>query len=153
MSVLVDTGVLLRAFVKADPQCAPIRTALLELRRQNEELVASFQNVAEFSNVSTRPASSRGGYGLPVKTVQARVAFIERLCRRLVEDDEAYQYWKHLVSKYNITGVAVHDARLAAIMLAHGIQRVLTVNDRDFRRFESEGITVITPQDLAGSAT
>jgi predicted nucleic acid-binding protein len=153
MPVLVDTGVLLRAFVKADPHCRPIRTALQRLRRQDEELVASFQNVAEFINVSTRPTSARGGYGLPIKMVQARVGFIERLCRRLVEDDEAYQNWKHLVFKYNVTGVAVHDARLVAIMLAHGIKQVLTVNDRDFRRYEPEGIMAVTPQALIGNVT
>ncbi|MEX0611819.1 MAG: type II toxin-antitoxin system VapC family toxin [Pirellulales bacterium] len=153
MPVLVDTGVFLRAFVKADPHCGPIRTALLKLRRQDEELVVSFQNVAEFINVSTRPTSARGGYGLPVKIVQARVAFIERLCRRLVEDDEVYQYWKHLVFKYNVTGVAVHDARLVAIMLAYRMKQVLTVNDRDFRRYEPEGITAVTPQALIGNVT
>lgn len=113
----------------------------------------SFQNVAEFINVSTRPTSARGGYGLPVKIVQARVAFIERLCRRLVEDDEVYQYWKHLVFKYNVTGVAVHDARLVAIMLAYRMKQVLTVNDRDFRRYEPEGITAVTPQALIGNVT
>ena len=153
MPVLVDTGILLRAFVKADPNCEPIRVALLKLRRQNEELIVAFQNVAEFFNVSTRPFSSRGGYGLPVKMVQARVSFIERLCGRVSEDDQTYQQWKHLASKYDLAGVAVHDARLVAIMLTHGIQRVLTINDRDFRRYEPEGISAITPQMLVGGTT
>ena len=148
MPVLVDTGILLRAFVKADPNCAPIRAAIRHLRRQNEELVTTFQNVAEFCNVSTRPISARGGYGLSGKVVEARIAFVERLCRKLVESDHAYQHWKRLVSKYNVTGVAVHDARLAAMMLAHGIKSVLTVNDRDFRRYEAEGIEIFTPAEV-----
>jgi predicted nucleic acid-binding protein len=152
MPVLVDTGILLRAFVKADPNCEAIRAAVRQLRRRNQELVTSFQNVAEFFNVSTRPISARGGYGLSGKIVDARVAFIERLCRRLVEDDGAYQHWKRLISKYNVTGVAVHDARLAAIMLAHGIESVLTGNDRDFRRYEAEGIKVLTPQSVTADA-
>jgi predicted nucleic acid-binding protein len=146
MPVLVDTGILLRAFDKADPNCAAIRIALLQLRRRNEELVVTLQNVAEFFNVSTRHASARGGYGHPVKTVQARVGFIERLCRLEAEDNSTYEQWKHIVSRYNVTGVAVHDARLAAVMLAHNIVQVLTLNDRDFRRYEPEGISILTPQ-------
>jgi predicted nucleic acid-binding protein len=145
MPALVDTGILLRVFVKADPHCGPIRATLRQLRRQNEELVATFQNVAEFFNVSTRPYSARGGYGHSVGVVQTRVNFIERLCRRLSEDDQSYLRWKYLVSKYNLTGVAVHDARLVAIMLTHGVMSVLTINDRDFRRYEPEGISILTP--------
>jgi hypothetical protein len=83
-----------------------------------------------------------------VKIIEARVGFIERLCRRLFENERAYQHWKRIILKYNVMGVAVHDARLVAVMLAHGIQRVLTVNDRDFRRHEIEGIVVVTPQGL-----
>jgi predicted nucleic acid-binding protein len=148
MPVLVDTGILLRAFVPADPNCAPIREALMRLRRQNEQLVTSFQNIAEFVNVSTRPVSARGGYGLPLKIVEARVAFIERLGRRLPEIEATYQRWKGLLSKYGVTGVGVHDARLVALMLSHGVQQVITFNDRDFRRYEPEGIKVLTPQSI-----
>jgi predicted nucleic acid-binding protein len=152
MPVLLDTGILLRAFVPADPDCGPIRSALRQLRRQNEELFTTFQNVAEFYNVSTRPVTARGGYGLPVKTVEARVAFIERLGPRMIENDDVYRQWKRLISNYKVTGVAVHDARLVAMMLAHGVGRVLTVNDRDFRRYEPEGIGVLTPQMLVEEA-
>jgi predicted nucleic acid-binding protein len=64
MPTLVDTGILLRGFARTDPQYSDIRRALLKLRRQGEEFLTSFQNIAEFVNVSTRPASARGGYGL-----------------------------------------------------------------------------------------
>jgi predicted nucleic acid-binding protein len=146
MSVLVDTGILLRAFDTADPYCESIRATVRQLRRQNEELMVTFQNVAEFVNVSTRPLSARGGYGQTLSMVQARVNFIERLYRRLSEDDHSYQQWKQLISKYSVSGVAVHDARLVAIMLSHDVKQVLTLNDRDFRRYEPEGISIITPQ-------
>jgi predicted nucleic acid-binding protein len=145
MAVLVDTGILLRAFVKADPNCGAIRTALLDLRRRNEELVVTFQNVAEFVNVSTRPVSARGGYGQHVQKVLARVSFVERICTQLGEDESTYQVWKNLIARHELTGVAVHDARLVATMLTHGIASVLTMNDRDFRRYESEGIRILTP--------
>jgi hypothetical protein len=40
----------------------------------------------------------------------------------------------------------MHDARLVSVMLAHGVQSMLTLNVRDFRRYE--GISVYRPGDL-----
>jgi predicted nucleic acid-binding protein len=62
MLYLVDTGVLLRLFNKADPDSMAIRNALLKLKREGHRFVVSTQNVAEFWNVCTRPASARGGF-------------------------------------------------------------------------------------------
>lgn len=149
MSILLDTGILLRAFVKADPLNPSIRQAIVEYRRQREDLVTAFQNVAEFSNVSTRPVSARGGYGIPVAKVALRVRFVERLCRRLFENERSYEIWRHLIDRYDLSGVSVHDARLVAIMQAHGVDRILTTIERDFRRYEPEGIVVVTPQSAA----
>jgi predicted nucleic acid-binding protein len=148
MSILLDTGILLRAFVKADPLNATICQAIAQYRRQGEELVTTFQNVAEFSNVSTRPVSARGGYGIPVAKVGLRVRFIERLCRKLFENERSYEIWRQLIDRYDVSGVAVHDARLVAIMQAHGVDRILTANERDFRRYEPEGIVIVTPQSV-----
>jgi predicted nucleic acid-binding protein len=144
MSVLVYTGILLRVFVKADPLNRSIRDALRKLRIENEELVTTFQNVAEFCNVSTRPVSARGGYGIPMTKVGMRVRFVERICRVLFENERSYSIWKNLVTKYDVSGVAAHDARLVAMMKAHSIDQILTVNDRDFRRYEPEQIVVLT---------
>jgi predicted nucleic acid-binding protein len=146
MGILLDTGILLRAFVRADPLNEPIRQAFALYRRQHEELLTTFQNVAEFSNVSTRPVSARGGYGIPVAKVTLRIRFIERLCRRLFENERSYEIWRQLIDRYDVTGVAVHDARLVAMMMAHGVDRILTANDRDFRRYEPEGIAIVTPE-------
>lgn len=152
MGVLIDTGILLRAFVLSDPHCQPIRESFRLLRRQREEFFTSFQNVAEFTNVSTRPASARGGYGLSSLKVESRVRFIERLCRLVTEDPVAYAQWKQLVAKYQVSGVAIHDTRLVAAMLTHNVRRVLTLNEGDFRRYESEGIEVVTPKALLSKA-
>jgi len=42
--------------------------------------------------------------------------------------------WRTLLVKYDISGVPVHDARLAA-MRVHGVAKILTLNDRDFARY------------------
>lgn len=77
MSVLIDTGILLRLFVPADPVCQAIRDAVMHLRR-HDRVATTFQNIAEFWHVSTRPPTARGGYGLSPIVVEARVRFIER---------------------------------------------------------------------------
>jgi predicted nucleic acid-binding protein len=145
MAVLVDTGILLRSFVRSEPSCAAIRRSIRELRERGEELVTAVQNIAEFSNVSTRPTSARGGYGLPVSKLGLRIGYIERLCRRLYESEESYAIWRRLITAHGVSGIAVHDARLVSIMLANDVNRVLTLNDRDFRRFEPDGITILSP--------
>jgi predicted nucleic acid-binding protein len=145
MAVLVDTGVLLRSFVRAEPKCAAIRSSFRELRQRGEELVTTVQNIAEFSNVSTRPTTARGGYGLPASKLDLRIAFIERLCRRLYESEESYAIWRRLIAAHGITGIAVHDTRLVSIMLANNVHQVLTLNDRDFLRFEADGIVILSP--------
>lgn len=51
---------------------------------------------------------------------------------------EANGYWKHLrtlVLKGRISGSMVHDARVAALCVQHGVREIWTV-DRDFGRFE-----------------
>jgi predicted nucleic acid-binding protein len=45
-----------------------------------------------------------------------------------------------------LTGVAVHDARLVAVMLARGIGSIVTLNERDFRRYS--GIAVLPPDKV-----
>jgi predicted nucleic acid-binding protein len=61
MATLLDSGILLRFFVSTDAEAQPIRHAFRTLRRSREPVYVASQNVAEFWNVSTRPATARGG--------------------------------------------------------------------------------------------
>jgi predicted nucleic acid-binding protein len=47
------------------------------------------------------------------------------------------------VTAHAISGKQVHDARLAAIMEAHGVASILTFNTRDFSRYP--GLTATDP--------
>ena len=38
-------------------------------------------------------------------------------------------------------------------MLGQGANRLLTLNERDFRRYEPEGVTIATPKSLLASHT
>ena len=150
MRVVVDTDVLLRAFDRSNlDQQRLIFRALRKLWSNDDELVTTEQNVAEFWNVSTRPASARGGYGLAVSIVEQRVRLIERLGPVLPFSLRAYHEWRRLSVAHQITGVSVHDARIVASMWDANISHILTINDADFRRYP--GLTILTPTSIAQS--
>jgi predicted nucleic acid-binding protein len=50
----------------------------------------------------------------------------------------------------SITGIQVHDARIASAMNAYGISHILTFNGNDFKRFS--GITVVDPNGVCPPA-
>lgn len=147
MLILVDSGVLLRLMERADPQHGAIRQAVRTLTARGDELVTSLQNIAEFWNVCTRPAAARGGLGLDIGETERRVRVLERILTILAEHPAAYRSWRQLIVNHAVQGRQVHDARLVALMQAHGITHILTLNGSDFTRY-----TGITPIDPAGIA-
>ena len=74
------------------------------------------------------------------------------ICGVIEEVEKAHSTFLKILSTYCVVGKQVHDARLVAMMLAWQIDNILTLNDRDFRRYESEGIKVVTPAELIASS-
>ena len=147
MAYLLDIGILLRLFDRSDPEFPHIRNAVHRLRAESERLVTSTQNLAEFWNVSTRPAAARGGYGVSIELAARRLTFLEKLAEILPNDIPAFDDWKRLIVNYRVQGAQVHDARIVALMRTSGIQRILTLNVRDFARYAE--ITPVAPVELA----
>jgi len=110
---------------------------------RGDALVMTAQNVAEFWNVCTRPASARGGLGLTIAETSQRLRLLERIVRVLPDSAAAYPIWRNLVISLAVVGVQVHDARLVALMQAHDMTQILTLNGADFARFS--GITTLDP--------
>jgi predicted nucleic acid-binding protein len=146
MAWLIDSGVLVRYVQPRDPDYPLVRTAVRTLKEQGESLFFLHQNMTEFWAVSTRPAAARGGYGMSVAQADARAKLLERAFVRSIETDTAYSNWRRLLTTHSVAGVQVHDARLAASMIAAGIDHILTFNPADFERYA--GITAVHPQDV-----
>jgi predicted nucleic acid-binding protein len=147
MSYLVDTGVLLRLYDADDPDYRLMLKAIRTLWERKSALFVAVQNLAEFCNVSTRPID-KNGYGLSPEKAFLRMSAIERFSKVVPEDAESFRIWKELITTHSVSGVAVHDARLASVMISRGIANVLTLNvltlnGRDFRRYA--GISIVTP--------
>ncbi len=135
MLYLLDTGILLRFLHGSDPAQPAIRGAIRRLRRRGDDCVTSLQNLCEFWNVCTRPASARGGMGLDFDQTYRRLRIVERLFDILPDSAEVLGQWRALVLQHRVHGVQVHDARLVALMNVHGVTHLLTLNPRDFGRF------------------
>ncbi len=146
MTTLIDTNILLRFVEPNDPEYGLVRQAVRALTEKGETLCYAPQNLSEFWNVCTRPLANNG-LGLTPAETDARAALIESRFQLLPDDARVHREWRRLVVAHSVTGVQVHDARLVAAMLAHGVSRLLTLNDRDFARYP--GISVLHPRVLA----
>jgi|SRR5579859_416913 len=144
-SCLVDTNILLRIARRSDPQHKTVDKALERLTEQRTTLHYTFQNVAELWNVMTRPLASNG-FGLSPAETDKMVDAIGTGMSLLADGDAVYREWRRVVVKYNVSGVRVHDARLAAAMYVHGVSHILTLNVADFSRFT--GLTALHPDRL-----
>ena len=139
---LVDTNVLLRIPRLSDPNHLAVDNALANLATQGTTLYYTHQNIAELWNTMTRPLS-RNGFGLTVQNADREVALIESGMELLPDSAAVYREWRRMVVQYGVSGVQVHDARLAAAMYIHGVSYILTLNGSDFSRFQ--GLVAIHP--------
>ena len=144
MRYLVDTNVLLRIIDRTSPQNRVARGSASKLRQDGHELLATSQNYAELWNVATRPVS-QNGLGLSTAEADRMLRIAERICPLLPDSPAAYPAWRRLVVAYSVSGVQVHDTRIVAAMLVHGITHILTFNTSDFARFAPEGIAPVDP--------
>ena len=144
-SCLVDTNVLLRLAARSDPQHQLVDTAVARLAQQGTTFHYTHQNIAELWNVMTRPVL-RNGFGLTVSEVEQVVRLIEAGMIFLPDSEAVYREWRRIVVEHEISGVRVHDARLAAAMYVHGLSHILTLNAADFGRFG--GLTALHPNDV-----
>lgn len=135
MEYLLDSGVLLRLVDRADPLHEDVRRAVRAMKYNGHVAVTTIQNISEFWNVCTRPSTSRGGLGLSVEEAHWRLRLVERIVYVLPDRAGIYAEWKKLLLRYRIIGVQVHDARIVAAMIVHGIGYLLTLNKTDFRRY------------------
>jgi predicted nucleic acid-binding protein len=121
------------------------QNAIDSLRLSGEQLHIVPQNLIEFWNVFTRPVE-RNGLGRTPTEAEIEVNRLKRLFPLLLDTPAVYQHWENLASAYQIVGINVHDARLVAAMLVHGLTHILTFNTDDFRRYTE--ILAVNPSEF-----
>jgi predicted nucleic acid-binding protein len=146
MPYLVDANILLRASQPHHPLYNDAVNAVEALLDAEADVYLIPQILYEFWAVATRPATARGGLGFtPVEAQTAVGEFLSDLTL-LRDRPELYDEWQSLVSTHGVSGMDSHDARIVAAMHLQGIDRILTFNVDDFRRYTT--ITAVAPQEI-----
>lgn len=135
---LLDTNVLPRALVAANPSRTVARHAIRALLRSGVDLCVAPRNLMEFWNVSTRPARDNG-LGKTVAATDGYCRFIESFLAVLPETMAILAEWRSLVVAYEVLGKQVYDARLIATMKAHAIGRSSDVQRPGFYPIQRRG--------------
>lgn len=145
MRYLVDTNVILRWSPADSPDQPACARAIDDLLDTGSNLCVCAQVLIEFWVVATRPASANG-LGLTVTQASELVANLREIFTILPEPLDIADKWQAIVEKHAVQGKQAHDARIAALMLAHGVTHILTFNANDFTRYQS--ITAVSPLDI-----
>jgi len=145
MNFLTGTNILLRLIEPTSPHHADAKNAVDKLLKQGDTLFITLQNVSEFWNVCTRPLD-KNGLGFSVAAADEELTKIEKVFDLLPDTSEVYKNWRELVVNHSVSGVQVHDAKLAAAMKAHKIENLLTFNAKDFKRYTD--VKAVEPKNV-----
>ena len=145
MRYLPDTNIVLRLANEDTKEHTLVKQALRQVAEQGDEIVLVPQVLYEFWGVGTRPQAVNGfGWGAE----RARLEVEELLLQfpLLPDTPLVFSTWLELVTTHQVSGKQVHDARLAAAALAHGLESLFTLNGDDFKRFE---VRTVHPRDVS----
>ncbi len=135
-NVLLDTNVLMYA-VQDDSEF--YERSQLVLNDLTLELFVTSKNLVEFVVAITKGEK-------PLATVNQALDMMETFEEQLhvlYPNFASLIEFERLVSVYQIRGLRVHDAEIAAIGLANGVSTIATFNTDDFKNLQE--ITLVTP--------
>lgn len=145
MRLFLDTNIVLRSAVSSAPEYMRVRAALDTLSLIDAELWISRQVLREYAMAVTRMQNFM--QPLTHQQAAARVRLFLSLYHIADETDAVSREWARLLETIPMGGKQVHDANIAATMMAYNIPALLTLNTVDFVRFEPH-IRVLSLADV-----
>ena len=145
MRYLIDTNVLLRWSDIGAPEHQQCSNALSVIEDRGDAAFVCAQTLIEYYAVATRPLTVNG-LGFASEAARQNLLDILQVLDCLLEPAGIAEKWLDLIAATHVLGKQAHDARLAALMLAHGVTQLLTLNPSDFTRYQ--GIMPVTPAEL-----
>jgi predicted nucleic acid-binding protein len=127
---LIDTNVLIYATLDDDPRSARSRSLLLA--QGGGERYVSVQNLAEMYPNLTGPRMEHPDDPAMARAKIRSVASLPGI-QVLPLTSDVHDIAMELCQKYGIRRQRYYDAQIAATMIVHGIQTLLTENDGDFK--------------------
>jgi predicted nucleic acid-binding protein len=131
---VIDTNVLIYSTVSGNPWYRQARQWLSTLQDTGMRLCVTTQILREYLVVLTRETVFEKSFG--IDQALAQVGAILPALTVLDEPIAAADLLRELVHRYQIRGKQIHDANIVAVMLTHGIHRLVTYNRADFVRFD-----------------
>lgn len=142
---LLDTNILLRSRDIASPDYNLVDRTIRYLISNNHRCFITSQVLIEFWVVATRQLAVNGLGWTPEET-ELSVQMLINQFEWLEETPDIFRLWFSLATTYKISGKRTHDLRIQAVVLAHNISHILTLNPKDF--VAVEGITIVHPNSI-----
>jgi uncharacterized protein len=132
--IAVDTNILVYAHRRDSEWHQPAAALIKELAEGRNQWALPWPSIHEFLAIVTHQKIYA-----PPSTVRQAAAQVDAWLESasIVLLGEASEHWvelKAMLVKGKVQGPLVHDARIAALCLTHGVTEILTA-DRDFSRF------------------
>lgn len=140
--IAVDTNVLVHAHRADSPFHPAAAAAVKSLAEGRVPWAIPWPCVHEFHAIVTHPRIY-----LPPTPVAAALEQVDAWLQSpslvlLAESDKHWAQLRALLSSAKVAGPAVHDARIAALCIQHGVRKLWTA-DRDFGRYPA--LKVVNP--------
>ncbi len=133
--IAVDTNLLVYAHRRESRAHDRSRRLLATLAEGDRPWAIPWPCCYEFFSIVTNRRIWRGAQSTPDQAWSQLKAWTDSPTNRLLgETRDFLDILERLLQRPRVRGPVVHDARLAAICLAHGIDELLT-RDRDFAHF------------------
>jgi toxin-antitoxin system PIN domain toxin len=131
--IAVDANILVYAHKQNAPFHAEAKAALTELASSADPWAIPWPCLHEFFAVVTNPRVFTPA-STPAQAIAQVEAWVSAPNVRLLSESHTHLTRLTSLVMPGLTGPAVHDAKIAAICLDHGVRTLLTM-DRDFSRF------------------
>lgn len=133
--IAVDTNVLVYAHRREAAEYAAARRKIEELASGSRSWAIPWQCLYEFFGVVTNRRIWKDAASTQAQAWQQIEQWTHSPSVRLLGETEDFlEVLAKLLQRPKVVGSVVHDARVAAICLAHGVEALLT-RDRDFSLF------------------
>jgi uncharacterized protein len=133
--IAVDTNVLVYAHRREAPEHEAAVAVVRELAEGRTPWALPWPSVYEFFSVVTNARIWKQAASSPAQAWAQLEAWLASPTLRLLGETEGFAaILGRFVLRPRVRGSVVHDARIAALCVAHGVEALLT-RDRDFALF------------------
>lgn len=132
--IAVDTNILVYAHRADSPWHARAREIIAQLAHGRSPWAIPWPCISEFLAIATHPRIYNPPTPLADAVRQVRFWLASPSLALLAETPGYFDEFAAVIVQSSVCGAAVHDARVAALCLHHGVRALYTA-DRDFTRF------------------